>query len=168
LPGHLDVVEQIIDISDADKMCGCGCQKARIGAETSDHLEHIPAKSYILRLVRPKYACRSCEGTENDNPTVSIAPVPEQIIPKSFATASLLAYILTSKFADAIPFYRLSTMFERNDIEISRGTMCNWAVRVATLLKPMLEVFKKCIFAYPLVQADETGLQILKESGRKA
>lgn len=168
LPEHLDVVEQIIDISDTDKVCGCGCQKARIGAETSDHLEHIPAKSYILRLVRPKYACRSCEGTEDDNPTVSIAPVPEQIIPKSFATASLLAYILTSKFADAIPFYRLSTMFERNDIEISRGTMCNWAVRVAALLKPMLEVFKKYIFAYPVVQADETGLQVLKEPGRKA
>jgi transposase len=168
LPEHLDVEEEIIDIAETEKQCACGCMKSRIGEETSDHLEHIPAKSYIKRIVRPKYACRKCEGTEDDGPTVSIAPVPEQIIPKSFATASLLAYILVSKFADALPFYRLSKMFQRNDIEISRGTICNWTIRVAALLKPMLENFKQNISEFSSVQADETGLQVLKEPGRKA
>ncbi|GAB1355689.1 hypothetical protein MASR1M12_44350 [Erysipelotrichia bacterium] len=51
----------------------------RIGEETSEHLEHVPA-SWIVRVnIRPKYACRSCEGTESEGPTVAIAPVPEQI-----------------------------------------------------------------------------------------
>jgi transposase len=46
--------------------------------------------------------------------------------------------------------------------------MCNWTIRVASLLKPMLEIFKRKIFEFPVVQADETGLQVLKEPGRKA
>jgi len=168
LPEHLEVKEQVVDISESEKTCGCGCPKSRIGAETSDHLEHIPARSYIRRIVRPKYACKNCEGTEDNGPAVSIATVPEQIIPKSFATASLLSYILVAKFADALPFYRLSKIFQRSDIEISRGTMCNWTIRVASLLKPMLEIFKRRIFEFPVVQADETGLQVLKEPGRQA
>ena len=40
----------------------------------------------------------------------------EQLIPKSFATASLLAYIIISKFNDSLPLYRLSKMLEREGV----------------------------------------------------
>ncbi|GAB4280939.1 MAG: hypothetical protein Kow0029_25790 [Candidatus Rifleibacteriota bacterium] len=46
--------------------------------------------------------------------------------------------------------------------------LCNWTIRVAALLKPMLENFKQNILGFACVQADETGLQALKEPGRKA
>lgn len=168
LPDDLPVKEVIVDISEADKTCACGCQKARIGEETSDKLEFIPAKASITRIIRPKYACRNCEGTESDEPAVSIAPVPEQIIPKSFATASLLAYIIISKFVDALPFHRLSGMFSRQKIEISRGTMCNWAIKVARTLKPIIELFQEMLLTSICVNADESRMQVLKEPGRKA
>ena len=168
LPADLPVQEVIVDIPEIDKTCACGCQKARIGEETADKLEFTPARAHITRIVRPKYACRSCEGTESDEPTVSIAPVPEQIIPKSFATASLLAYIITSKFVDALPFHRLSGMFSRQKIEISRGTMCNWAIKVAMALKPIYELFVEMLMASSCINADESRIQVLKEPGRKA
>lgn len=168
LPADLPVQEVVVDIPDADKTCACGCQKARIGEETADKLEFTPARAHITRIVRPKYACRNCEGTESDEPAVSIAPVPEQIIPKSFATASLLAYIITSKFVDALPFHRLSGMFSRQKIEISRGTMCNWAIKVARALKPIDELFKEMLMTSSCINADESRMQVLKEPGRKA
>ncbi len=168
LPADLPVQEVVVDIPEADKTCSCGCQKARIGEETADKLEFTPARAHITRIVRPKYACRNCEGTESDEPTVSIAPVPEQIIPKSFATASLLAYIITSKFVDALPFHRLSGMFSRQKIEISRGTMCNWAVKVARVLKPIDELFKEMLMTSVCINTDESPMQVLKEPGRKA
>ena len=168
LPAEFPRVENIIDISDAEKLCECGCMKTRIGEETSEHLEHVPA-SWIVRVnIRPKYACRNCEGTESEGPAVAIAPVPEQIIPKSFATPSLLAFLIVGKFVDALPFYRQSNMLARNGVDLSRGTMCSWATKVAVLLKPVVELFLELIVQSSVINADETRIQVLKEADRKA
>jgi transposase len=168
LPAEFPRIENTIDVSDAEKLCECGCMKTRIGEETSEHLEHVPAAWTVIVNIRPKYACRNCEGTESEGPAVAIAPVPEQIIPKSIATASLLALIIVSKFVDALPFYRQSNMFARNGVDLSRGTMCSWATKVAALLKPMIEVFIELIIQSPVINADETRIQVLKEADRKA
>ncbi|MGM0601527.1 MAG: IS66 family transposase [Candidatus Rifleibacteriota bacterium] len=168
LSDELPRVERIIDIPEKDKLCECGCKKSIIGKETSEQLEYIPAKCNVIVNVRPKYACRNCEGTESSKPAVMIAPPPAQIIPKSFATASLLAYIITSKHVDALPFYRLSNMFSRHGVQLSRATMCNWILKVASLLKPMIELFLEQIIDSSYFHADETPLQVLKEPGRRA
>jgi transposase len=34
----------------------------RIGEEVSEALDRVPAVLRVLRTIRPKYACRSCEG----------------------------------------------------------------------------------------------------------
>lgn len=168
LPSHLPIVENIIDIPEEEKLCGCGCQKTVIGQETHDGLQHTPAQYSILRTTRLKYACKNCEGTEDNGPTVSIAPVPKQIIPKSFATSSLLAYIITAKFVDALPLYRLSKIFQREGITLGRGTMSNWVIALAKLLEPMVECLKDSLFQYPVAYADETPLQVLREENRRA
>ena len=100
LPEELPRVEVVHDIDDADKTCACGCQLTRIGEEVSEQLDIIPAKMQVIRHIRPKYACKNCEGVEDDGPTVKIAPVPPRIIPRSIATPGLLAHILTAKFVD--------------------------------------------------------------------
>ncbi len=160
--------EVLIDIPESEKTCECGCPKTQIGSETSSQLDYTPAKFLVIKTIRPKYACRGCEGTESEGPAVSIAPTPEQIIPKSFATPGLLAYIMTSKFVDSLPFYRLSKMFSRSGVELSRGTMCNWSIKVATMLKPVIEIFKDTILGSSLINVDETTYQVLKEVGKSA
>ena len=70
------------DISDAEKMCACGCQKTRIGEVISEQLDIEPAKALVLQHVRAKYACRACEGTDDDGPAVVTAPLPAQPLPK--------------------------------------------------------------------------------------
>lgn len=64
------------------------------------------------------------EGVEDTGPTVVIAPPPAQMIPKSLATAWLLAHVLTAKFVDALPFYRQEKIFSRHGVELKRATMC--------------------------------------------
>ena len=86
LPPDLPRVEKVHDIDEADKVCGCGCELKRIGEETSEQLDIIPAKIQVIRHIRPKYACPNCEGVEDDGPTVKIAPVHPQIIPRSIAS----------------------------------------------------------------------------------
>jgi len=40
-------------------------------------------------------------------------------IPKSMASASLLAYLIVSKFADGLPLYRIAGRLRRLGIELS-------------------------------------------------
>ena len=83
--------EVLHDIADEDKVCDCcGHDLHRMGEETSEELEFIPATSRVVRHVRPKYSCRACEkhGTQT---AVKIALVKPSLLPKSIATPSLLA-----------------------------------------------------------------------------
>ena len=111
IPEHLPRVEVVHDISDEEKICACGCQLSRIGEEVSEKLDVIPAKIQVVRHIRPKYACKECEGALDDGKSVRLAPQPPQILPKSLATAGLLSHVLTAKFCDALPFYRQEKQF---------------------------------------------------------
>lgn len=166
LPEDLPRVEVIHDITDEEKQCGCGCIKARIGEDVSEQLDIIPAKIQVLRHVRYKYACRQCEGVEDNGPTVVIAPAPAQIIPKSMASAGLIAQVLVSKFVDALPFYRQEGIFQRIGVKIGRTTMCNWAFEVAKKCRPLIDLLWREIRGGPYASVDETTLQVLFESGR--
>jgi len=129
----------IIDIPESEKQCACGAIMTRIGEEISEKLHIIPPRIYVEQIIRPKYACRSCEGTEDeDKPTVRIAPVPVSIIPKGIATPGLLSTIMISKYQDHLPFYRQELQFERIGVSISRQDMSNWQQQVYQKVSPSL------------------------------
>jgi len=96
LPENLPRIEVVHDLTEEEKQCSCGSEKSRIGEETAEQLEYIPPRIRVIRHIRPKYACKTCEGTEADEPAVSIAPMPAQLLPKSIATPGLLAQIITA------------------------------------------------------------------------
>lgn len=164
LPMDLPRVEILHDVE--DKTCGCGNEMNRIGEEVSEQLDIIPAQIRVLRHVRPKYACRNCEGVQDDGPAVRIAPVHPQIVPKSIASPGLLAHIFTAKFTDHTPFYRQEGQFIRRGVEISRTSMCNWAMQTATACRPLLNLMIEELLAGSYINIDETTLQVLFEPGR--
>jgi len=166
IPENLPRIDVIHDVDDAEKLCECGCQKECIGQEISEQLDIVPAKIQVIRNIRPKYACRNCEGVESDGPTIAIARMPEQIIPKCIGTPGLIAFVLVAKFVDALPFYRQEKQFLRIGVEISRATMCNWTQKVAESFEILLMVLKKEILAGDLINIDETPVQVLKEPDR--
>ena len=154
------------DIGAQDKVCACGLAKTKIGEEISEQLDIIPARIQVLQHVRFKYACRACEGTEDDGPTVITAPLPPQPIPKSNASAGLLAYIVVAKFLDGLPLHRLEKMFPRIGVTLPRATMAYWMIRCADLIAPLLARMHAAQIGYDIVQMDETTVQVLKEQGR--
>jgi transposase len=166
LPADLPRVEVVHDIPDEQKQCACGAQKSRIGEDTCEKLDYIPAKVQVIRHIRPKYACNQCEGVEDDGPTVAIAPAMVQLIPKSIATEGLLAHIAVSKFADGLPLYRQQKIFSRLDVDLSRATMANWMIQAAGCCKPVVELLQREIRSGPVINIDESPFQVLKEPGR--
>ncbi|MHB8483352.1 MAG: IS66 family transposase [Nitrospiria bacterium] len=166
LPADLPREEVIHDLAEEEKVCACGSPLGRIGEEVSEKLDIIPARVRVIKHVRYKYACKSCEGVESEGGAVKIAPLPPQIIPQGIATEGLLAFILISKFGDALPFYRQEKIFERLGVEIGRATMANWAIQVGLRSKPLIQLLWQEIRSGPLINMDETPVQVLNEPGR--
>jgi len=113
LPADLPRVDVVHDIAEEDKQCGCGVALSCIGQDVSEKLDYVPAKLQVIRHIRLKYACKSCEGVEDEGPTVKIAPVPVQLIPKSIASEGLIAHLIVSKFADGLLLYRQQKISDR-------------------------------------------------------
>lgn len=155
------------DIDETDKICGCGQPLVKVGEEVTERLQVIPERVYVEQHVRPKYACRHCEGSgDEENPVFRIAPIPPTIIPGSIATAGLLAFIFVNKFVDHLPFYRQEKRFERIGAHISRQNMSNWSLKVYEALQPLEKLLKKEVKNGSSIQMDETPLQVIGEDGK--
>jgi len=159
--------EKIIDIPGYEKTCACGAELTRIGEETSEKLHIIPPRIYVEKTIRPKYACRCCEGTADESKkTVRIAPVEPSMIPRSIASPSLLSTILIQKYEDHLPFYRQEKQFQRIGATISRQDMAQWQQQVYAKLAPLFFLMKQTLKSGPVIQMDETAVQVMGEEGR--
>jgi transposase len=160
--------EDIIhDIPEEEKTCGCGHELVKIDEVVSERLQVIPEQIYVERHIRPKYACRNCEGSgDEEKPVFRVAPAPPSILPGSIVTSGLLAFILVNKFCDHLPFYRQEKRFERIGAHISRQDMSNWTNKSAIILQFLMEIFKQKIKEGPVLQMDETTVQVMGEENR--
>jgi len=102
--------------------CECGCQMTQMGQDFQDKLGFKPKQFYRERHVYPKYTCRNaacnCERLVQ-------AKTEPQIIDKSIATPELLAHILISKYADHLPLYRQSLIYQRSGVYLSDSTLAD-------------------------------------------
>lgn len=170
LPEDIPREEIIHELPAEERICPC-CGKERpvIGEETTEELDIIPARIVVNRHIRKKYGPCECEDfMEEEIPEVKTARMPPRLIPYSIASSGLIAYVITAKFCDALPFYRQSKIFDRLDIDLSRATLCNWSMMAAEKCKPLIEIMTEEIRSGPLIRMDETTLQVLNEPGREA
>ena len=163
LSADLPRVDVIHDLDEADKVCPQhGCALQPMGEDTSEQLEFIPAQVRVLRHVCKKYRCPDCEGR------LLTAAKPPQPIPKSIATASLLAFIVVSKYLDGLPLYRQCQIFSRIGFEADRTTLANWMIACGQLIQPLINLLLERLQSAAYVHLDETTVQVLAEPGRAA
>jgi transposase len=163
LPPELPRIELIHELSEDERQCAeDGTQLAVIGQETSEQLDVIPARVRVIRHVRLKYACKTCEEG------VAQAPMPPQPLPKSNASPALLATVATAKYADGLPLYRQQRQFSRMGVELSRNTLARWMLGAGELTEPLVEQLRAHLRQGPLIHMDETTVQVNTEPGRKA
>ncbi len=157
-----------LELSEEERVCGCGAELLRIGEEVSEKLDVLPARFVVKRYIRGKYACRNCEGSGDEElPAVRITPMPPAIIPRGIATPGLLAFILTAKYVDGLPFARQEKSFSRYGVKLSRQRMADWAMAVAEVLKPVIEQLLIELRAGPVLLIDETPVQVHREEGKE-
>lgn len=160
LPKNLPRETILHDISNLEKICECGTHLIKIGEEITEQLKYIPAQLSVIQHVRPKYACKPCQGN------VKIAPMPTLFLPKSIATPELVAYTIIAKYCDHLPLYRQESIWNRLEIDMPRSSLCGWVLKTAELCEPLVNLLQKNIIAHDYTQADETTVQVLDEVGR--
>lgn len=133
----------------------CDTAKVRIGADTTEELDYVPASFVIREYVRPKYACTSCQQG------VVQAALPARPIEKGRPGAGLLAHVVTSKYADHLPLYRQEQIFERHGVEVTRRTLSEWNGAVADMLEPIVRAMhREQVCQSPWIQCDDTTLDV--------
>lgn len=162
---NLPVQTIVHELSPEERICGCcGAPRQEIGAEVSWQIEYTPAHFERIEHVRKKYACADCDQQGN-GAQIAVAEKPALPIDKGMAGPGLLAYIVTSKFADFLPLYRLENIFERIGCEIARSTLSIWCGDVADLIEPLYERMATRVRLSHVVSTDDTPMPML-EPGR--
>ncbi|MFL7039384.1 IS66 family transposase [Vibrio lentus] len=156
-----EVIE--LDLDDHEKQCAC-CQHSlhKIGEDRSEKLEFSPT---VLKVLWNMFVLSMLvvSASKLKTKATSFKSRPQSIIPKSFATESLLANIILGKYQYAMPLYRQESLFTQSGIELSRTTMARWVIQVSEKFKPLYAALKEHLLQQVVVQADETPLNVLKE-----
>ncbi len=173
LPDHLPRIEQVIE--PAHMACPCGCTDMvkppfhglqanhyrATGEDRSERLDIIPARFQVIVLVRPKYACRRCDGG------VLQAAAPARLIEGGLPTEGTLAHIAVSKYADHLPLYRQSQIYARGGVDLDRSTLATWCGKVSFHLAPVVDQMLAHLKQSTRLFMDETRAPVLDPGAGK-
>jgi transposase len=152
-PAHLPRETQTI--APQQSCCpDCGGELKHLGEDVSEILEREPVRHKVIRVVRPKLACASCD-------TIVQAPAPTRPIERGMAGSGLLAHVLVSKYGDHLPLYRQAEIFAREGLELDRPLLAQWVGNVSALLIPLTDALRTHVLAADVVHADDTPLPVL-------
>ncbi len=152
-PAHLPREAKIITPSET--ACpDCGGALKGLGEDVSEMLELEPVRFKVIRCVRPKLACASCD-------TIVQAPAPARPIERGMAGPGLLAHVLVGKYADHLPLYRQAEIYAREGVELDRTLLAQWVGSTSALLAPLTDALRKHVFTADVVHADDTPIPVL-------
>ncbi|HEX3853446.1 MAG TPA: IS66 family transposase, partial [Polyangiaceae bacterium] len=161
-PDTLERRDVVHDFTEAEKQALAGeGTLVLIGEEVTEQYEWEPSCLYVLRHVQKKYARRP-QLVESDATAKNIitAAKPPQPIPGSSAGPGLLAYLVTSRFCDHLPYHRQERIFQRHGLRFSRQTTCDWARQLAELCRPVYELLTAEVLASAVVHSDDTPVRV--------
>lgn len=166
-----DLPVEVIEyhLAELEQVCPeCGNPLHVMSKEIRRELKVIPAQVKVVEHVRDIYSCRNCEK-ENITTPVITASMPNPILKGSFVSPSLLAYIMDTKYSQAVPLYRQEKQFNNFGIDISRQNLANWVIHGANnWLKYLYDRMHTYLLKEDVIHADETTIQVLSEKGKAA
>jgi transposase len=136
----------------------------RLGEDAAEELEYVPGRFIANRIMRPRFACSGSEAFTQ-------APLPSRPIerdrPGPGLPAHALAHVLARKYADHLPLYRQSGIFDRGRIDIDRSTSAEWVGRSTALLEPLTDAIGRHVLAGQAIFADDTPVAMLAPGAGK-
>ena len=156
-------------LTEEEKTCpACGTQMVPIGHELiRTEIEYTPAKLKKIEYMATTYECPGCKETED--PQFIKDEGKKALIPHSYVSPSLAAWIMYQKYVNALPLYRQEKDFLQFDVNIPRTSMANWMIYCSGhYLKPLYDYLHRELMKRHFIMMDETPVQVLKEPERRA
>jgi transposase len=141
----------------AGQPCGCaecGGRLREIGRDVSEQLEYVPGHFKVLRHIRPKLACVSCQR-------VFQAAAPSRPIARGLPGPALMAHVMVSKYCDHQPLYRQSGIYARERVELDRSTLAGWVDKGDELIDPLVAAVRRYVLANDKIHGDDTPVKVL-------
>ncbi len=153
IPEHIPRME--VELSPAADACAdCGGKLRRVGEDVTEELEYVPGRFIVNRVVRPRLTCACCERFVQ-------APLPSRPIERGRPGPGLLAHVLVSMYADHLPLYRQSRIFERDGLDLDRSTLADWVGKSTALLEPLADAIGRHVLSAAAIFADDTPVRML-------
>jgi transposase len=154
-----------VELTAGDDDCAqCGGALRRLGEDVAEESEYVPGRFIANRIMRPRFACSGSEAFTQ-------APLPSRPIerdrPGPGLPAHALAHALARKYADHLPLYRQSGIFDRGRIDIDRSTSAEWVGRSTALLEPLADAIGRHVLAGQAIFADDTPVAMLAPGAGK-
>lgn len=161
LPEHLPRVEQRIEPEDTTcPTPECGHPMVRVGEDVSERLDIIPAKFFVQRQIRGKWACKCCQLLVQEHAAA-------QVFDNALPTPGLQAHVAVSHFVDHLPYYRISQIYERAGVPRPRSTLAAWTGKTGAQLMPLFEAHRAFVLGARILHADETPVPLLDPGAGK-
>lgn len=155
LPDHLPRDEVVVEPASGICTCpDCGGALRRLSADSAEQLDVAPVAWRVVRTIRPKYSCRSCDK-------VVQAPAPVKAIARGKATFATLAHVVVSKFDHHLPLYRQAEMMAAQGVDIDRSTLAGWVGQASALLDPIVQRIRDTGLKASKLHADDTPVPVL-------
>ena len=155
LPPHLPRAEVVHEPASGTCACpSCGGALRLLGRDADELLDVVPVSWRVVRHVRPKYSCRSCER-------IVQAPAPSKPIARGKATFGTLAHVVVAKFDHHLPLYRQAEMMAAQGVELDRSTLAGWTGQAAALLDPIVSRIREEGLKATKLHTDDTPVPVL-------
>ena len=155
LPPHLPRDERRIEPEAGNCTCpDCDGTLRSLAEDSDEMLDVAPVQWRVIRTVRPKYSCRSCEK-------IVQAPAPVKAIARGKASFATLAHVVVAKWDHHLPLYRQAEMMAAQGVDIDRSTLAGWAGQAAHLLDPIVTRIREEGLKAAKIHTDDTPVPML-------
>ena len=159
LPAELPRETEILQPKDT--VCpDCGAALSRLGDDVCEVLELVRARFKVIRTIRPKLSCTRCDRIVQE-------PAPHRPIARGSAGPDLLAHVVVSKYADHLPLYRQSEIYQRQGVELDRSTLADWVGGVNRTLEPLVDSLRDYVLQATKLHADDVPVPVLAPGNGK-
>jgi transposase len=154
-PEHLPVVRTVCELREEERTCACGGELKEFGEEVARELERVET-TVVHEIARKKYACSRCrEG-------VVTAGWRGKVIEKGLLGPGFLAHVITERFGNHLPYYRLEGKYRSEGLDLSRSVLCESMARCAELLEPIADALRREVLADPVIFTDDTPVTLAR------
>jgi len=143
------------------KCNSCSGELIELAPTVTEEMYTIPKQHVVRKHAQANYFCPCCKEFTS-------APMPRRMFTgSSYGSPEFVADVATSKYQFGIPLYRQVDMAAASGVPLNRTTLANLMITLGDRLTSLHELLRDELLTQPLINADETTVQVLKELGRK-